>query len=75
MKLYHIGEYIINPDNIAYMQHLVAGDGRSLGTIIAFNAYAAAANETQSGFEPLSIQIMGKNPVEIMDFINNEPGF
>ena len=74
-RLKHIGEYIINPANIAYMQHWTKGDGSSLGTIINFNAYAAAANETQSGFEPLSICIMGKTPVEVMDFINDEPVF
>lgn len=74
-KLRHIGEYIINPDSIAYMEHWVKGDGSSLGTIIRFNAYAAAANEMQSAFEPLYVQIMGKTPVEIMDFINDEPVF
>ena len=74
-KLKHIGEYIVNPASIAYMVTWNRGDGTSLGTTIHFNAYAAAANETQSGFESLSNQIRGKTPAEIMDFINDEPRF
>lgn len=74
-KLVHVNEYIINPDNIAYMAILTKGDGSSLGTTIYFTAYAAAANEMQSAFEPMFIQIIGKTPVEIMDFINDEPSF
>ena len=73
-KLKHIGEYIINPDSIAYMR--IWDDGvKSIGTEVCFNAYAAAANETQHGFEPLRIYIQGKTPVEIMDFINEEAPF
>ena len=74
-ELKHIGEFIVNPANIAYMRHWVGGDGRSLGTIIYFNAFAAAANESASAFEAMSIEVMGKTPVEIMEFINNEPRF
>ncbi len=75
-KLKHVGEYIINPASIAYMKHIFAGDGGIFGTHIVFNAYAAAASDvTGYGFEPLSIQIMGKTPVEIMDFLNDEPVF
>jgi hypothetical protein len=73
-KLKHIGEYIINPDNIAYMR--IWDDGmKSIGTELCFNAYASAANETPHVLELLRIYIQGKTPVEIMDFINEEPPF
>jgi hypothetical protein len=75
MKLKHVGEYIINPDNIAYMSIWTDKDGMSRGTSIHFNAYAAAATGADWAFEPLCIQIAGKTPVEIMDFINDEPAF
>lgn len=74
-KLKHIGEYIINPDNIAYMKIATRGDGTSSGTYIYFNAYAACANEMQIAWEMPFIEIHGKTPVEIMDFINDEPRF
>ena len=73
-KLKHIGEYIVNPANIAYMS-ILTEYGQSAGTIIHFNAYAAAANETNSCFEPLSLHIRDLTPVQIMDFINDEPAF
>ena len=75
MKLKHIGEYIINPANIAYMEIWTDGDGMSKGTTVYFSAYAAAANESASAFEMPSIQIFGLAPTQVMDFINDEPAF
>ena len=74
-KLKHIGEYIVNPASIAYLSILTGDDGLSTGTRIHFNAYAAAANDRQSAWEALSVDILGKTPVEVMDFINDEPAF
>ena len=74
-KLKHIGEFIVNPANIAYMEIWVGKDGMSKGTTIYFNAYAAAANETASAFEMPCVQILGLAPTQIMDSINNEPVF
>lgn len=73
-KLHHIGQYVINPANIAYMEEWRSGSG-SLGTRLHFNAYAAAANETQSGFEALQLYIPDIQPLTIMEIINNEPPY
>lgn len=70
MKLKQIGEYVINPASIAYMEIWTGEDGMSKGTTIYFNAYAAAANETASAFEMPSVQIFGLAPTQVMDFIN-----
>jgi hypothetical protein len=76
IKAFHQAEaYIVNPANIVYMAIWQGKDGFSKGTTIVFNAYAAFANEQDSHFEPLSIQIMGKTPVEVMDFLNDEPPY
>lgn len=75
-KLLHINEYIVNPDSIAYLKHSVAGDGTSLGTYIYFNAYAAVCSVTgDTAWKMPFIEIRGMQPVQIMDFINNEPSF
>ena len=71
MKLVHIGEYIINPDNIAYIETWKDIRGEPLGSRIVFTAYAAAANITDWNYDPLAAEIRGLTPVQIMDFINN----
>jgi len=69
-KLKQIGEYVINPANIAYIEIWLGDDGLSKGSKIIFNSYAAAANSVDWGYEPLSVEISGINPIEIMDFVN-----
>lgn len=68
----NIGEYIINPQNIAYMEVWLGDDGLSKGTRIVYNAYAGAANVSDWAYVPLSIEIFGLTPINIMDYINNE---
>ena len=70
MKLQHIGQYIINPNAIAYIAE--AGEGHSQ---IFFNAYAAASHpQAGLGYEMPSLCV-NVSPLEIMAVINNEPSF
>ncbi|WP_020469669.1 hypothetical protein [Zavarzinella formosa] len=73
-KLQHIGQYVINPANIAFMAEKRSYDG-NLGTRIHFNAYAACANEQDSHFEALHLDIPDIQPLTLMEIINNEPVF
>ena len=76
MKFKQIGEYVINPANIAYMEIWLDKEGMSKGTRIVFNSYAACASDLLGhGFEAMYVEIFGLNPIEIMDFINDEPKF
>ena len=75
MKFVKIGTYWVNPDNIAYLSGFKTNSGMAT-TMINFNAYAAAANEMQSAFEPMYLQIDGISPDEVAASINPvEPAF
>lgn len=71
MRLRQIGEYVVNPANIAYVEDWLGEDGLSKGSRIIFNSYAAAAGATDWAFEPLAIEIFGVSSIKIMDFINS----
>ena len=74
-KLKHIGGYVINPASIAYLSILTGPDGLPRGTRVHFNAYAGITGHLRSEWRGLSVDILGKTPVEVMDFINDEPAF
>lgn len=71
MKLQHIGEFVINPANIAWIEEL-----SQWGSRIYFNSYAAVSSAAgDTAWEMPHVEIEGVYPLQIMELINNEPSF
>lgn len=72
MKLQHIGKYVINPANIAF----ITDEKGNNTSRIFFNCYAACASAIgDSSWEMPWLDIDDMSPLDIMNVINNEPSF
>lgn len=70
MKLQHIGQYVINPYSIAYINE------EGTGSRIHFNSYAAVSDARgDTAWESFSLYVPLVSPLSIMALINNEPSF